>query len=50
LPDVPPATHEEKEVLIYRSTFLGTVIEITVTASEIVIKSDNISAITIVKD
>lgn len=42
--------HSEKHTLYFKSTFVGTYIVVELSDGEIVVQSDNLSVITIIKD
>jgi Bardet-Biedl syndrome 7 protein len=50
LPDVPIITSEQKLTFGYKSSFLGTLLQLTVTDKQIKIKTDNLSVLAIIKD
>jgi hypothetical protein len=49
IPDLPPNASSEAQVLSFRSTFVGTYLVVELSEGRIVVRSDNVSALTIVK-
>ena len=50
LPDMPPVSDEVESTHLYRSTFSGLFVACTVSRGKAVLRSENISALTILKD
>jgi len=50
LPDVPTATQDTELKLGYKSSFLGTLMQVTTIDGEILVKTDNLSVLAIMKD
>jgi hypothetical protein len=50
LPDVPLATQDTELKLGYKSSFLGTLMQVQTMNGEILVKTDNLSVLAIMKD
>ena len=50
LPDVPLSTQDTELRLGYKSSFLGTLMQVTTIEGEILVKTDNLSVLAIMKD
>jgi hypothetical protein len=50
LPDVPMSSTESKLVIGYKSAFLGTLLQVRVSDNSIVVQTDNLSVLAIIKD
>lgn len=50
LPDVPMSTQDSNVVFGYKSAFLGTLLQLTIRDKSIVVKTDNLSVLAIIKE
>jgi hypothetical protein len=50
LPEVPPSGSEEKLTLGYKQSFLGTLLLVKLQANQIVVTTDNLSVLAIIKE
>lgn len=50
LPDVPMSSTESKLLIGYKSAFLGTLLQVRVSDNSIVVQTDNLSVLAIIKD
>ena len=50
LPDVPMSSTESKLLIGYKSAFLGTLLQVRVSENSIVVQTDNLSVLAIIKD
>lgn len=50
LPEVPPSNSEEKITLGYKQSFLGTLLFVKLQANQIVVTTDNLSVLAIIKE